>query len=223
MSDAAAQRITERWNASVTLASDYFQYGLSQTGGGPAWRLAADYRHPDGFFAGGHVANVDYHNEYAWSRPREQQLALYGGYQSRGPNWSSSASVARYRYPGLAISYDYSLISAGAAYRDRYFVRLTYSPDWLGIGGAGTGYEVGVARPVAGNLELGVALGRMAIDSYADGGFTYWNAGVSRAIGRFAVDLRYHASTADQATWLGDPGQNRLALSVSYAIAPRGQ
>ena len=221
---ADAQTLRDNLRASVTVSSDYFAHGLSQANGGPAWRVAADYQHPRGYFAGGYLANVEYPTEALWRRPREHQIAFYGGYRTGGTDWSANVMLSRYRYPGLAFSYDYTLLSTGAAYRNRFFLNIGYSPDWLGRYGSGHTASVGFAQPLGWDLELGANAGRVDIAALTTAGrYSFWDVGVSKLIDRFAIDLRYHASTADGISWLGDPGGNRWVLSLGYAITPRSR
>jgi uncharacterized protein (TIGR02001 family) len=217
-----AQSTAGRFSLAATAASDYFDRGLRQTGAGPALRIAADFTHGSGFFAGGFIANVEYQIESAFSRPRDTQLNVYAGYERRGRNWTAAVMLSRYRYPDLVISYDYTQIAATAGFRDRFFVGAAYADDWLGIGGSSYRYDVGATLPLERNFELGATLGRMHTGAlFLGGSFTYWDVGVSKVIDRFALDLRYHQATLDRPTLLGSPDGERWALSVTYAILPR--
>lgn len=218
-----AQQPDSRWNLSATIASDYYAYGLSQTDSSVSGRVAIDYQQPRGFFAGGFAANVDYANDAGRAQPRDLQLGYYAGYRSRGSSWSAHVALSGYRYPGSLYDYDYSVVTAGAAYRDRYFVAVSYSANWFGYGRSGEHAEIGTAQPLGWDLELGINAGHVDVDDDPAGAFTYWNVGISRVVDRFAVDLRYHASGAERRSWLGDPYDGRFVLSVSYAVAPRGR
>jgi uncharacterized protein (TIGR02001 family) len=219
--DAGAQASRDDVRLSLTLGSDYYAYGLSQANGGPSWRVAADYEHNSGFFAGGFVANVDHAYESRRLRPREQQVNYYAGFQTRGRNWSGNVALSQYEYPDIQINYDYRRINVGTAFRDRYFFNAAYSDDWLGIGKNGYQFEFGYTRPIAWNLEFGASIGRVNVDEFLGGTFNHWDAGLSKIVERFAIDLRYHSSSLTRATLLGDPNVSQWALSVAYAIAPR--
>jgi hypothetical protein len=71
--------------------------------------------------------------------------------------------------------------------------------------------------PLRGDLELGVTLGRFAVENTSVD-FTHWNVGVSKVVKRVVVDLRYYESGYDGVGYLGDPDANQYVVSVSYAL-----
>lgn len=221
-SGTRAQTGRESLYASITLASDYMRYGLSQTRGDGAWRLALDYEHDSGFFAGGFVANVDYAAE-TWRRTRDRQIDLYTGFIWRGADWSTSISLSRYYYPGLYRRYDYTELVTGFGFRDRFFGSAGYSHNYLSLDRPAYHYEAGIVWPWLWKLELSVDAGRRRAERFRGARYTYWDVGLSRAFGRFSLDLRYHDNTMNRTTLLGDSAGNRWVLSVSYAIAPRAR
>lgn len=219
--DSSGQQVENRLALSATLASDYFSHGLTQTDGDGSWRLAADYTHVSGFFAGGFIANVEYGYESSFRSPRDLQIGYYAGFQAGANDWKINVAASRYRYPDLVRSYDFSQLLVNAAYRDRFHLGAVYSDEWLGVGGRGYGYELGITQPLEWNLELGVSIGRMHLNRFLGSSYTYWDAGLTRVANRFAVDFRYHNASLDRATLLGSPHGDRWVLSVSYAILPR--
>jgi len=208
--------------AALTLSSDYQRHGLSQTRGYGAWRLSLDYEHDSGFFAGGFVANVDYAAE-TWRRARDEQVDLYSGFVWRGQQWSTSVALSRYYYPGLAVRYDYTELVTGFGFRDRYFLSAGYSSNYLSLDRPAYYYEAGVVWPWLGKLEVGVNAGSVKADRFRGARYTYWDIGLSRVLGRFSLDLRYHDNTMSRATLLGDPAGDNWVLSATYAIAPRAR
>jgi len=220
--ESSAQTGREELYASVTLSSDYVQHGLSQTRGEGAFRVALDYEHDSGFFAGGFVVNVDYAAE-TWRRDRDEQIDLYTGFAWRGREWSTSVSLSRYYYPGLYIRYDYTEIVAGFGFRDRFFFDAGYAHNYLSLDRPSYHYEAGIVWPWLRKLEVGANLGKMRADRFRGARYTYWDVGLSRVLGRFSLDLRYHDNTMSRATLLGDPAGDRWVLSASYAIAPRAR
>ena len=46
----------------------------------------------------------------------------------------------------------------------------------------------------------------------------HWNIGVSKLIGRMALDLRYYDGDYSWRNYLGDPDAERYVLSASYAL-----
>src|SRR5690606_2924665 len=126
-------------------------------------------------------------------------------------------TLSRYTYPGARFDYDYGEVAGNVWFRDRVFVSVSYTDDLLGSGRSATNREVGVAWPLAWNLELGATVGRLRYGRAPGGAYDHWNVGVSKLAGRFAVDLRYHDSDYPYASYLG-AGAGRWVLSVSYGI-----
>lgn len=197
----------------ATLSSSYWRYGLSQSDG-PTLALAIDYEHPTGFFTYGRAVNVDY-GPYSYSRDLE--VSAYVGYHDRRPGWSWTTSIGRYAYPGTSGYYDYDEWVLGVGVRDRVFYSIAHIDDYYGSRSSGVAQEVSVAFPLRGDFEVGGAVGSFDL---ADGGpdFTHWNVGVSKLIGRFALDLRRYDSGYERRGWLGDPYGQRYVVSVSYAM-----
>jgi uncharacterized protein (TIGR02001 family) len=124
----SGQTLSNDLRASISLATDYRQNGLSQNYGKPSWRLAVDYEHDSGFFAGGFLANVEYEAEASRRTPRDLQADFYAGYVWRGSEWTTSVSMSRYIYPDIDFRYDYTLATASASFRDRYFFGVSSCP-----------------------------------------------------------------------------------------------
>lgn len=221
--DGHAQAVSNRLSIAATLATDYMRYGLSQTHGGGAWRMAADYEHRHGWYAGGAVGNVEYPVEYQFPEPRDLQADLYGGYRWRGRDWSVHAALSRYVYPSATVDYDYSLASFGASFRDRYFFDAEGTEDLLGLGWPARHYELGLSLPWIHDLELGMDVGRYRYESFRQVSFTHWDIGLSRTWQRFVLDLRYYDNTLGVTSLLGEPGGAKWVLTASYAIAPRAR
>ena len=218
-----AQSVANRFAAAATLATDYMRYGLSQTHGNAAWRMALDYEDRRGWYAGGSLGNVDYPVEYQFAEPRNLQADVYGGYRWRGREWSTRVALARYVYPGASVDYDYGLVSFGLSFRDRYFLDIERTGDLLGLGWPARHYEFGVALPWIHDLELGIDLGRYRAETFQRVEFTHWDVGLSRSFDRLVLDLRYFDNTQDTASLLGEPAGTHWVLTASYAIAPRGR
>ena len=80
--------------------------------------------------------------------------------------------------------------------------------------------EVSFTYPLRGNLEVGGGVGKFSIaNNVLD--VTYWNVGVSKLVGRVALDMRYYDSNYPWLAYWGDPNANHFVLSVSYALGGR--
>lgn len=207
---------------SLLMASDYKQNGLSQTNSRPAVRFSTDYTHASGLFAGGFVSNAEYSWDYRLASQRDMLTNFYVGHQWRGERWASTVSISRYIYPGYKPNYDYTQTAAGVSYKNRYFLSLARSTDYPFAGQDTNQIRGGVALPWIWGLEAGLNAGEQRSSGIFDTGYSFWDAGLSRVFGRFALDLRYHDDTYGRAGVAGESGDNRWVLSITYAISPRG-
>lgn len=206
---------------ALLLASDYRHNGLSQTNGDTAARVAVDYSRAAGWFAGGYVANVEYWAERNFREPRDVEVDVYGGYEWRRADWSTNVQLSRYVYPGASVDYDYSEAGANFSFRDRWFLELGASDDYLGVFGTSYLYRGGLALPIAASLELGVNAGKFRASDVFPTRYGFWGAGLSRIFGRLALDLRYHDNSYYGASIYGSTGEDdRWVLSATFALAP---
>jgi uncharacterized protein (TIGR02001 family) len=218
---AEAQLPQGNLRLALLLASDYRHNGLSQTDSDTAARASVDYSRAAGWFAGGYVANVEYAAEARFREPRDLELNLYGGYEWRLSAWSTNIQLARYVYPDASVDYDYGEASANFAFRDRWFLELGASDDYLGVFGTSYRYRGGLALPIFASLELGVNAGEFRATEVFHTRYGFWDAGLSRIVGRFALDLRYHDNSYYGASVYGSTGEDeRWVLSATFALAP---
>lgn len=206
----------------VSLSSDYIVNGLSQTYDEPSLRIALDFEHQSGFFAGGSLANVDYRAEERFRTPRDSLVNVYAGYLWKRSQWMTNLTVSRYRYPGIARSYDYTQATANVAYRDRYFFSASRSSDFLSIYDSAQVYRAGMALPVLRGFELGINAGTFRSNGFVDTSFTFWDVGLSRPAGRFSFDLRFHDSSYEYSSLIGNYAGDLWVLSITYAFLPTG-
>ncbi len=213
---AGAQSSTRGVTGYVTLASGYWKHGLSQNDG-PTLQLGVDYEHPTGLFVGGSATNVEFEREYSAYQPRSVEASAYLGYHRRYEQWSWTASLGAYAYPGTAIDYDYRALNGSVGFRDRVFYTVSYSDSYYARDRSAVDQEVSFAWPLRGQVEIGGGVGRFSL---AGTGLdiAYWNLGASKLVGRVAFDLRYYDGDYDYLSYFGDPDANRYVLSVSYAL-----
>jgi uncharacterized protein (TIGR02001 family) len=217
---ASAQPEQPPLHASISIASDYFRDGLSQTDEATSARFALDFEHDSGFFAGGLLANVDYLAESQFQTPRHTQANVYAGYVWRRGDWMTNVAVSRYLYPDIERRYDYTQATVSVSFRDRYFLSVSRSNDFLSLYDRAVQYRSGIAIPWIWDLEVGINAGKFRSSGFVDTSYTFWDAGLSRALGRFALDLRFHDNTYDRTSLLGNYADDRWVFSLSYAILP---
>jgi hypothetical protein len=100
-------------------------------------------------------------------------------------------------------------------------VTLSYTDALLSVGPSLLDAEVTFATPLPHGIELGGSVGRVNSDAYSGGGYTHWNAGLSRPFGPMGVDLRFYDNDAEGYRLYGDPLPDRWVLSVSYGFSRR--
>jgi len=216
---ADAQRPTASVNGYVTLASGYWEHGLSQNDGA-SLQLGVDYQHPSGFFVGARAASVDFALEYSYAQRRDVEANVYGGFHRRREDWTWTVGLGRYAYPGTAIDYDYTTLDASVGYRDRVFYTVSASDEYYGVFRSSLSQAVDATFPLRGNLELAVGVGRFGV-SGETWRISHWNLGVSKLVGPVALDLRYYDSNYDELHYLGDPAADHWVLSASYELRRR--
>jgi uncharacterized protein (TIGR02001 family) len=173
-----------------------------------------------GLFAGGALGNVDFSSDEGLPSERDKAANLYVGYSWRRARWSGAISATRYAYPGFSSGYDYTQLAATVSYRGRYHLTYTESSDYYSIGQSAEQYRAGISRPWILGLEASINAGRFRSDERFDIGYSFFDIGLSRILGRFALDLRYHDDTYERATAIGESGDDRWVFSISYAISP---
>ena len=149
------------------------------------------------------------------SKRRDVETSAYVGYHRRREQWSWTASLGRYFYPG-ADGYDYDEVSASVGFRDRVFYTASYNDEYYARGASALNQEVSVAFPLPGDIEIGGAVGYFDVSGGPK--ITHWNVGVSKLVGRMALDLRYYDGNYEWRNYLGDPDADNYVLSVSYAL-----
>jgi uncharacterized protein (TIGR02001 family) len=198
----------------VTLSSGYWKHGVSHSDGA-SLQLGIDYQHYTGFFAYARAMNVDYPQNLE-GQYRDVETSAYVGYHGRREHWSWTTSLGRYFYPGTD-GYDYDELSASVGFKDRIFYTASYNDEYYVRGNSALNQEISVAFPLRAEVEIGGAVGYFAVDG---GGpeITHWNVGVSKLVGRMALDLRYYDGNYEWRNYLGDPDADHYVLSVSYAL-----
>jgi uncharacterized protein (TIGR02001 family) len=210
---AHAQDPVSDLSGYVTLSSGYWKHGLAQTDGA-SLQLGVDYQHYTGFFAYARAMNVDYPQNYE-GHSRDIETSAYVGYHDRRGRWSWTTSVGRYFYPG-ADDYDYGEVSASVGFRDRVFYTASYNDEYYAGGDSALNQEISINFPLAAEFEIGGALGYFDVSGGPE--ITHWHVGVSKLVGRMALDLRYYDGNYQWRNYLGDPDADHYVVSVSYAL-----
>jgi uncharacterized protein (TIGR02001 family) len=215
---ASAQPSVSNVTVYLTLGSDYITHGLSQTNGGTALRVAADYAHASGFIAGAWISNVEYATERQRSTPREYVFESYVGLSGDLDRWSWTVMLNRYGYPRN--DYDYTTISGSVGWRGRLVYAVSYTDSLYSRGSSALGQEITGYVPLLRDFEISATVGSYATDAAGVERYAYGNIGLSKSIRRFSVDLRWHDAEYEEVTPFGRPAQNLWVLSVSAGFRP---
>lgn len=148
---AAAQ---DQWSGSLVAASDERFRGRSLTGEHPSLRATLAYDHASGFYAGGSLANASFDGT--------AQLALVayggaGGALAGALRWDAGLTASTF---AREREYDYAEAYLGVI-GERWGLRLSYSPDYYGVGAATLYAEALASWPLAADWQLQLHLGTL--------------------------------------------------------------
>ncbi len=190
-SAAAAGQLSSR----VTLTSEYIARGLAASGHQAVLQAALDYQHGSGVFAGiwGSRIAID---SVAGGR-RRNEVDIYAGYhRDLVGDWSGTATLMRYTYPGARAQrrYDYSEWLLGAQWRGLLFLEAGYSPDTYGSGRAGRHLQIAGRHSLPGGWVFSGAIGRNDLAALGADRYYHWDVGASVTWSRVTMDLRRYDS-----------------------------
>jgi uncharacterized protein (TIGR02001 family) len=185
----------ENWSASVGATTNYVYRGISQTYGGGAVQLGANYQNPLGWFAGAWGSNVD---PYPGGAP-SKELDLYAGFnQPLGADFLLRGVYTHYAYlqdPRPA-RYDHDEVAATFAYLDLIAATVSYQPDATSYSQLGFAQKrATVAYELTGRWPLRAGFALTAGGGYYDlhdlFGVGYWagDVGLAYSYRRLSVDL----------------------------------
>jgi uncharacterized protein (TIGR02001 family) len=214
---AAPSRAAElEVSAAVTVASDYFFRGISQTRNEPALQATVGVEHPSGWFGGLFASNVDF-PDGPYGDDRNVELDAHLGYgRELGAGWAAVARAARYAYPNDDGQYDYGEVALGLEYRG-VTASVGYTNQVLGYGGSGRVWELVGSRELPRQLMLNGGVGWYDLTGLDDH-YTFWHVALARSLGHFAAELGYYGSDAAGRRLFGERAEARLVLGVSYGL-----
>ncbi len=202
----------------VTGSTDLVRRGMSQTDGAAALQVGVDYQHKSGVFVGGWASNVAFATESSRSAPREIELDYYVGYGWSTAEWSFSAALSHYGFPGASVSYDYTEVSGRAELREIFSYTISYTDELLSQSSSAINHELGLTLELPWSMQLDASVGRFDSDDVRGGAYDHWNLGISRQAERLSVDLRFYDADYDFVSHLGSPLRENWVLSVTYAL-----
>ena len=204
----------------LAATTDYVWRGVTQSDDDAAVQLGLDLSFASGFYAGAWGATVDISN--GPTRQRDTQVNYYVGYVTDiGERWSIGANAVAYSYPGTIgnIDYDYREFSLSANYDDRLWVEYSYSGDLYNSGESSKNYDIYFEQPLSAAWTIGGGLGYYDVAELSGSGYGNWQLGITRSVGRFDYDLRYH----DTNRWVPivsseDRADARVAFTIRFSF-----
>jgi uncharacterized protein (TIGR02001 family) len=187
------------WEAAVgevsgraTLASEYILRGKSLSDGNPVLQAGIDYAHRSGLFLGAWASTLDIESP---SGRRDAELDYYVGWHFSGESrLSGTLSLTRYTYPGqtTAFNYDYTEVTASAAWDGRYSLEFGYTDDLYGFGVSSRHVELRADWPLRNAWTVSGGVGLNDLRNLGSSRYAYADLGISARFGRVTVDLRWY-------------------------------
>ena len=175
----------------AVLTSDYVYRGFSYSDEGPALQLGVDVESDAGFYAGVWGSTTDI---TTGNGKRSLEIDYYIGYvRYFDDDWSAALALNHYSYPGATgqFDYDYEELSFIVAYRERIWLEFDYTDAVFGHDAPARNLELLVSQPLGGQFSASFGAGIFDLTEWNGDIYWHWQAGVSRPIGPFMVDLRY--------------------------------
>jgi uncharacterized protein (TIGR02001 family) len=215
---AAAPSRAERpaWTAAVTVASDYYFRGVSQTLTEPALQADLAVEHASGWFGSLFASTVGFPDD-PYEDPGTYELAANVGFgRALGRGWTAVGSAAHYAYPNAENDHDYFELGVGLDYRG-VAASFGWTEDALGYAGSGRVWELVGTRALPWRLGLEAGVGLYELPDLDDE-YAFWHVAVTRSLGRVAADLGYYGSDGDGRRLFGERADPRLIVGLSYRV-----
>ena len=176
----------------VTVASEYIFRGKALSDGNPVLQAGIDYAHRSGLFLGAWASTLDIESP---SGRRDAELDYYVGWYFSGQSRLSGAlSLTRYTYPGqtTAFDYDYTELTAIAAWDGRYSLEFGYTDDLYGFGVSSRHVELRADWPLRNAWTVSGGVGLNDLRNLGSSRYAYADLGISARFARLTVDLRWY-------------------------------
>ena len=215
---APSHLFAAQFTGYVSLTSDYVYRGVTRSDSHGAAQLGADVSFDSGFYAGAWASTVDIGNGV--TNQRDTEINYYAGYSYQmSDRWTIGGVIVAYRFPGAfgGLDYDHEEYTISVNFDDRWWFEYSQAPDYYRTGTQTHNYEVFADWPLSGQFSLSAGVGHFDVSDFVVDGYTYWQLGISRPLGRLDFDLRYH----DTSRWVPrisnpDRAEARLALTARF-------
>jgi uncharacterized protein (TIGR02001 family) len=184
-------------DAALSIGSDFVVRGETRSRGEMVVQAHLVGHHDSGWSLGAMASTVDINPGPGPSRELDVSLAKSW---PLGPDWSMHGSVTHYAFAKNSpeLSYDYTEISAGASFRDRMELTVSYAPAYSDFTFRGIvreqpalAYDALLRLPVSATLQLHAGAGFFDLDRLVGTGYWYWSAGAELTLSRAMLALQY--------------------------------
>jgi uncharacterized protein (TIGR02001 family) len=214
------------YSFSLTGTSDYVFRGISQTENEPAIQGALNVGYGI-FYAGLWASNVD----FDVVADASAEIDYYAGIK---PTWGPATfdlGIIYYTFPGYDPGFDPEVIELKAGVSGEIFKSLTagatvyYSPDYNAVEYFVYEGTLAYTLPTFHSFTPTISglIGKYSWESptLADYDYTYWNAGLTLAVEKIALDFRYWDTDADDTNCFGvlpSTCDERFVFSVTVTL-----
>ncbi|MBN9359518.1 TorF family putative porin [Herbaspirillum huttiense] len=206
--DALAQM-----SKSIGGSSDYWYRGISLSSGLPVVQATLNHDFRDGWYAGASGSGARNSNEASVG-----QLVLFGGNAMRLDATTSLDFGAHMTRLLDAPSLVFTELYAGIV-KERYSLRLYYSPRYLGEKKQTTYLDFNMAHPLSSSVYLSLHLGwleSMAVESKRFSNRFDTRLGIGTYIGFWNCQVTYNMVRASEPLTVN--AANRVILNLSYSF-----
>ncbi len=214
--------------ASLTLTTDYVYRGYTKTQKDPAVQIGVEYVHEfdilsdTSFFVGFWGSNIAFPDikiggVTVAKSPANLEMTPYIGFSQRlDDDWYTDVTYVRYIFNEdiFGLDPDYNEVYVSLHYQDFLSVSVASSFNY-GVGEDGLTYEAQGRYPWPYGIETSTTLGFNNGQKAIGEDYFYWNVGVTKALGNFSFDLRYHDGNANRLFGNNTSTVNEVVFSIS--------
>ena len=205
-------------NGYALVTTDYVYRGVSHSDEHGAVQIGVDVGFDSGFYLGVWGSTIDIGG--GTPRQRDREVNYYLGYSyDVSRRCTIGTNAVAYAFPGAKgpIDYDYVEYSLTANYDDRLWLEYGRSPDLYHTGAETEFASIYTSWSLGNQFTMGGGVGVYDVSELTGDDYSFWEFGVTRSIGKAALDLRYH----DSSRWLRiisnrDTADARVVLSAKF-------
>jgi uncharacterized protein (TIGR02001 family) len=221
-------------HGSLAVTTDYVHRGVSQSDGGLALQGSLTYWHPTGAYVGAWASSLEGTNTYVYPqsagrRGAPLELDLYAGFgKPVGTDWTLDFKAVGYLYPDdpAPVSYDYVELSAGVAWRQRWYATVSVAPrtTWVARAGVGRDWtamdaELAWQQPLGAWLTASAGAGYRELFAPGPSGYGYGSAALAVQLHRGSLELGWYTTDSRARRLFGEHlAGSRAALTATVSF-----